>query len=96
MAWYWIVLITLFASQLIGFVSVWIADSFKVNETMMIYGLCFMVSIPLLILTYPIRVNIKYKGSSGYYKKHGISKVALFFGKRVKHESLRNANHGEK
>ena len=76
-----IVIITLFAYWIFSTVVFFLS---KENENVgcaVAMGLVFPI---LYVLFYPVRAIRAYNDSRNYYKKHGISRIQYFFGKRVK------------
>ena len=80
MEWYWIVLLTITGAQLINTIFFSILD-----EEPAVYVACGWVWFIGYALFYPVRAIRTYNSSSGYYQKHGVSKIAFLFGKRVRH-----------
>lgn len=86
MAWYWIVLLSVVGVHFLNTIIVLICQALNKLEGDYVCFMCFTVWFPLYILTYPYREIKEYNFSSGYYKEHGISKIAFLFGKRDKDE----------
>jgi len=85
MEWYFIVLLTIISVHIFSVIIILVAEKCG-NPSEGFYQIlsCFSVYIPLRIIFYPQRAMYRYSSSIDYYKKHGISRLAYFFGKRVK------------
>lgn len=77
-----IIIITVIVTLFVWWSIVFIVAS--VDEDKALYVGVGLVYPIVWVITYPIRANINYNNSRNFYKKHGISKVQYFFGKRVK------------
>lgn len=75
MPWWLIALISVFCVHGVNIVLYQIFDDDAVPF------MCAIVWFPLWVLLYPLRAWKTYSFSSGFYKKHGISRLAFLFGK---------------
>lgn len=78
MAWYYIVAITVFTYWIIG--TVWAV----INEDTVVYWAVGLAYPIVRVIFYPVRAIKRYNSAYAYYEKHGISKMAYLFGKRVR------------
>ena len=86
MKWYWIVALSIIGVHLFNVIVVIITDALRKDSDVCIPYMAFTVWILIIIFTYPIRTILHYNSSIGYFKNHGISRIAYLFGKRVKEE----------
>lgn len=80
MEWYWIVIITIIAMEIINTTILGILD----EEEIGLYVACGFVYFLLFVILYPYRTINRYNKSKIYYEKHNISRIQFLFGKRVK------------
>ena len=84
MQWYWIVLITIFAVHTVNVLFILWGQAKKKDDDLILILVSWAVYFPLTVLLYPVRAHKRYELHRGYYEKNGVSKLACFFGKRVK------------
>ena len=79
MAWYWIILLTVFAVHLVNII-VMLLLQLGDEKHYRIY--CFTAYYPMAFVLYLLFWKRGYERSKAYYQNHGIGKWAYFFGKR--------------
>jgi hypothetical protein len=83
MEWYWIVILTVFATQLINFLAFQMKNMNSLDIKFLEILPCFAVWYPLYWLCYPVRTHRLYKKCRKQFEKHGTTYWQYMFGKRI-------------